>query len=262
MSHSRNLAVVRLIVVFGLITSLFVMLPLPVAQAATVKTGVNATYGICVRPGGISRPYTFGNDSTPDPLYPGSYPITQINYHNVPPFNWIISRGYYEYSTNGGSSWNPYTLDTWVAVAGTQWRFVDTQPGDTTSYNSFGVYWYLQGVPNLISSGGGITPDNPPTDISSDNYFILTGTGVGTTVATLTPTDTGCYQDGYWEIDSQSVPNLFTIAFDSATGNVATLSLGTGALPVAGQTATVTVRYYDLYQTDATGTPIPGQGFS
>lgn len=266
MSHSRYLTVARLIVVIGLVFGLFGVPPWPVARAAAIKTGVPGAYSICVRPGGTSRAWSFGNDSTPDPAWPGIYPITQISYHNVgAPINWTLWRGNFQYSTDGGSSWLPYTVSSstnFVTVSGKIWRFVDTASADTTTANSIGVAWFLQGPPTNVGSGATIIPDNAPTDISSSTNSILVNTGAGTAVATLTPTDTGCTTDGYWVIDSQSVPNLFTISFDAATGNSATLSLGTGSQPAAGQSATVTVRYYDLYQTDGSGVPISGQGFS
>ncbi len=264
-TSSRIYKIIRsslvLILLSSLLTGIVAFQPTGVAEAAVSKV-VSAHESFCVRPGGTSYTWSYGTDFTPDPAYPGQYPIVTINYDNVIPFGWILTRGHFEYSTNGGGSWTTYTLGTYEAVSGKLWRFVDTTPGDTTTSNSIGVYYTLQGPPGTVGSGTSISPDNAPTDISSDNAVIMTNSPAGTDVATLSPTDTGCYYGGYWEIVSQSVSNLFTLSFDSSTSNSATLSLGSGTMPAAGGTATVTVKYYDLYQTDASGNPIAGQGFS
>lgn len=220
---------------------------------------------VFVRPGGTSYSWNFSTGTTPDPNYPGSYAVTSVGYYNVPAFNWVVTRGHFEYSSNGGSTWTTYTMSTsptYIANSGTLWRFVDTAPADTSTVNSFGFSWKLQGPPSSVQTGSSVNPDNPPTGITSDRATLFATLATGAKVATLTPTDTGSTLNGYWAIDSQSVPNLFTLTFDATKGNTAILALGSGTIPAIGQTATVTARYYDLYQTDASGNPISGQGFS
>ena len=96
---NRNLFafVIRIFLVLALIFGSFVVQPATSAQAAGLKAGVPAAFTYCVRPGGTSRPVTYGLDtgatSTPTQIY-------DIEFHNVPAFGWILDRGYFEYSTN------------------------------------------------------------------------------------------------------------------------------------------------------------------
>ncbi|HTJ00596.1 MAG TPA: cadherin-like domain-containing protein, partial [Dongiaceae bacterium] len=249
-------------------TALLILLALGTSWG-TLSAAPDKTYTppptIFVRPGGISYRWNFGTGTTPDPNYPGTYPVTSVGYYNVPAFNWVVTRGHFEYTSNGGTSWTTYTMGTspvYISNSGVLWRFVDTSPSDTTNNNSFGTSWNLQGPTSSVQSGGSIIPDNPPTDITSDKLVILSAAGPGAAVATLTPTDTGSTVGGYWAIDSQSVSGLFTLTNNSTTGNTATLLLGSGTLPAIGNTASVTVHYYDLYQTDTNGAPLAGDGFS
>ncbi|MCQ8119922.1 DUF4347 domain-containing protein, partial [Methylomonas rosea] len=243
-----------------------------VLAAPRVLDGGTAIY---VRPGGTSYTWTYGVGLTPPGLTTNSA-ITDIDYHNAdfPPTgsnsgeDWVLTRGKFQYSTDGGSNWSDYAYPAngntnFVSVAGKIWRFVDNLPGDTTTSNNIGNAYYVTGhFGQSVGTGSSINPDNAPTNIVSDKSYFLSDTTQGTAVATLTPTDTGLTTGGYWEIDSQSVANLFTISSNTSVGNTATLSLGSGTMPGIGQTATVTARYYDLYQTDASGNPVNGQGFS
>jgi hypothetical protein len=220
---------------------------------------------VYVRPGGVSYSWKFDVGTTPNPQYPGTYPVVSVGYYNVTAFNWIVTRGHFEYSGNNGASWTSYTLGegtgTAIANPANIWRFVDTTPNNTTTANSFGCLWNLQSAGNLVTSGSSVVPDNAPTDITSDrsSSVILSTAVQGSPLAKLTPVDTGATFGGAWAIDSQSVPNLFTIAPDSV-GNAATLQLGSAGLPTGP--ASVTVHYYDLYQTDTNGVPISGQGIT
>ncbi|RZI44816.1 DUF4347 domain-containing protein [Herbaspirillum sp. HC18] len=231
---------------------------------------MNTASTIYVRPGGISYTWTFGNGLSPADMT--SYTaISEIDFHDVdfPPGtnDWVLTRGKFQYSTNGGSSWTDYAYPgnniNFVSVSGKIWRFVDNLAGDTTTTNNVGTAWRVAAYPGQnVSSGAVIAPDNAPTDLSTNKTYFLSGSAQGTSVATLAPTDTGQTTNGYWAIDSQSVPNLFTISYDAATGNTASLNIGSGTIPAIGQTATVTARYYDLYQTDSSGNPINGQGIA
>lgn len=227
----------------------------------------NPNAPLFARPNGVSYTWTYGTGTTPDPNYTGTYPVTQVSYHNVgAPINWTLTRGHLEYSTNGGSSWTAYTTapagsTNFVPVAGKIWRYVDTS-ADTTTSQSVGFGYFLSGPPSSVGTGTTAIPDNAPTDIMADRSSVFSGLAQGATLANLTPVDTGDSQGGYWAIDSQSVPNLFAVSFDSTKGNACKLTLGTGTMPAVGQTATVTARYYDVFQTDAAGAPIAGQGFA
>jgi len=221
---------------------------------------------IFVRPGGISYRWKFGTGTTPLGGYPGSYPVTSVGIYNVPAFGWVVTRGYFQYSADG-ENWTTYTMGTspsYIANPANYWRFVDTSPADTTSMNNFGTSWTLQGPPSSVSSGGNVYPDNAPTNIISDNIaaVILNNAASGSVVATMKPGDTGDTRGGFWVIEEQSVPNLFTISFDRTANNFAQVKLGSGTIPAIGQTASVTLRYHDVYQTDFNGDPIPGEGFS
>lgn len=224
---------------------------------------------IFVRPGGTSYTWYYNTATTPLQGYPGQHPVASVGYYNVEAFDWdwVVTRGYFQYSNNGGETWTTYTLGTsanYIANPANVWRFVDTSPADTTTANSFGTAWTLQGVPSSVSSGGNIIPDNAPTNILSDNLAgtLFNSLQPGDLVATLTPGDTGATRGGHWQIDSQSVPDLFTLQFTNTTGNTAALRIGSGTIPAGGSTVTVTVRYFDIYQTDDSGNPIPGEGFS
>lgn len=238
------------------------------AGFAALPQVFNPNSPIFVRPGGTSFTWSYGVGDTPNPSYPGTYPVTHISYHNVgSPINWILTRGRFETSTDNGATWSTYAhapvgSTNYTTTAGRLWRFVDTSGADTTTTHSVGIGWMLQGVPSTITSGSSVQPDNPPTDLSTNRTTVFSNAAEGDLLATLTPTDTGSTINGYWVIDSQSVPNLFAIAFTRSTGNTAALKRGTGVMPAIGQTVTVTVRYCDLYQTDASGDPIAGQGFS
>ncbi|MCX6954812.1 MAG: Ig-like domain-containing protein [Verrucomicrobia bacterium] len=220
-------------------------------------------FTIFVRPGGTSNSVRIVNGD-----FGGNGILSAIqdySFHDVgPPINFTLTRGQVQYSSNGGASWTTVNtaVQTFVPVAGKIWRFVDTSPADTTYTNNIGEHWHLVSNPGSATGNFNyITPDNAPTDITSNKSAIFSNAATGDTLAILTPTDTGDTRNGYWALESQSVPNLFTLTSDTTVGNTATLKLGTGTMPALGQTPTVTVRYYDVYQNDASGLPIPGQGF-
>ena len=220
---------------------------------------------VFVRPGGTSYVWTVGNSTGPTTT---PTPVTTITYWNVPANSWNLTRGSYQYSANHGASWTTFNVTSspnYMSVAGTIWRFVDATPNDKTTVNTVATAWQLQGFPNsTTSTSTEIIPDNPPTDITINNanISIFNNATTGKTLTTLTPVDTGSTLYGYWAIDSQSVPNLLVLTNDSTTGNTAALNLGTGLASVTGTSATVTVHYYDMYQTDTNGNPISGQGIS
>ena len=221
---------------------------------------------IYTRPGGSSFTWTYTTGTTPATGFPGTYPVTQIGYYNVTAFNWILTRGKFQYAATAAGPWTDMAVNndspSYVTTTGRVFRFVDNKPADLTTQDAVGVSWALQGPPSTVQTGTYVLPDNPPTDITSERYVILNTAAQGSAVAKVTPTDTGDIYGGYWVMESQSVPNLFTLQFDNTQGNTANLSLGTGTLPAVGLTANVKLRYYDLFQTDGNGNPIGGQGFA
>ena len=226
---------------------------------------MNLPTQVYVRPGGTSYSWSYSTYTSGGV----TETIDKISISNIshPAFQWYVTRGQFQYSSNSGSSWTNYVVPTDgftpVSVIGTIWRFVDAMPGNTTHYDNFSNSWITVQTPGSnTSSGGSITPDNAPTDIVSDKLVFLSDASAGLSVATLTPTDTGAYFGGKWTLDAQSVANLFTVASDGPNVRSATLSLGAGALPAIDQTASVTLRYNDVYQTDGSGNAINGQGYS
>ncbi|RZA34473.1 MAG: hypothetical protein EOP92_15565, partial [Lysobacteraceae bacterium] len=105
------------------------------------------------------------------------------------------------------------------------------------------------------------TTDYAPVGILDDRDVLFTTLRTGELAATLTPIDWGLPTGGRWVIDAQSVPGLFSIAYDPATDTTARLIVNDAAkLPGAGTGVTVTVHYYDRYQIDGYGNPLPGKG--
>ena len=173
-----------------------------------------------------------------------------------------LNRGVVEFSLDSGVSWT--ALGTSIPAtnnAPSLMRYRDTVAGNSPAPNS-GTFIAWNNSVGTTTTGFFVAIDGAPTDITSDRNYILNDAAQTVAVATLTPVDTGAVVGGYWAIDSQSVPNLFTIAFNPAVNNIATLNIGSGTMPAVGQTPTVTVRYYDYFQTDGSGNPIGGQGFA
>ncbi len=105
--------------------------------------------------------------------------------------------------------------------------------------------------------------DYAPVGIIDDRDTLLTSLRTGDTAAILTPIDFGVLTSGRWVIDAQSTPGLFTISYNPATDTSARLVVANAALmPAAGTPVTVTAHYYDRYQIDGYGNPIPGRGFA
>lgn len=105
------------------------------------------------------------------------------------------------------------------------------------------------------------TTDYAPVGIIDDRDVLFTSLRTGDTAATLTPIDFGVLTSGRWVIDAQSVPGLFSIAYDPATDTTARLVVANAALmPQAGTPVSVTAHYFDRNQIDSKGNPIPGRG--
>ncbi|MDC7717522.1 DUF4347 domain-containing protein, partial [Vogesella sp. DC21W] len=227
---------------------------------------------IYVRPNGTSNEWVFGNgwfrmNGFPDE----SLPIVSVALGT----DFAIPAGSsVQYSTDGGGSWTNLT-SSYTSVSGKVWRYVDGT-GNTSNYDFTLNYTvnssaYAAGV-QYIGSWLNIKADQAPTEIvptynaatytAGSNPKIFTDLAQGVTLATLTPTDTGNTRLGYWVLESQSVANLFTLTSNTSVNSLATLALGTGNIPAAGQSATVTLRYYDLLQTDGANVPLSNSGIS
>ncbi|NNG23745.1 DUF4214 domain-containing protein [Telluria aromaticivorans] len=107
------------------------------------------------------------------------------------------------------------------------------------------------------------TTDYAPVGIVDNRDILLNTLATGEVAATLTAIDWGQLWGGRWVIDGQSVAGLFSISYNPATDVTARLIVNNAALiPGAGSAATVTVHYYDRYQIDSNGNPLPGKGIA
>ena len=105
------------------------------------------------------------------------------------------------------------------------------------------------------------TTDYAPAGIVDNRDVLLTTLRTGEVAATLTPIDWGQLWGGRWVIDAQSVPGLFSLSYNPATDETARLVINNAnLLPEPGSAATITVHYYDRYQLDGSGNPLPGKG--
>lgn len=105
--------------------------------------------------------------------------------------------------------------------------------------------------------------DYAPTGILDDRDTLFTTLRNGDLAATMTAIDTGLLTGGRWFIDAQHNPGLFSIVYNPATDTSARLVVADASqLPAAGGSTSVTVHYYDRYQIDGSGNPLPGRGFA
>lgn len=230
------------------------LLPAPIIGVDPIS---NTVY---VRPGGISNTWTFGPFNSvgnagagiPD----GPATVNHLGYLNDVPNGFVLTRGKFQYTTDG-TNWVDMVQGSipGPTIAGKTYRFVDQLPADTTTNNSFFTAWDYISYGSSTSTGQNVTVDNPPTDVATIALDYWGTPATGDDLVGLTKTDTGNSNGGVYAIDSQSVSNLFTISGTK-------LALGSGTLPAVGSSSTVSLRYYDYYQTDNTGAPISGQGIT
>lgn len=212
---------------------------------------------IYVRPGWTSPTWTYGGASV------DAAAIVAVAFDTAGADGQQVARGDFQYSADGGKSWSTYALSadapgSYLPAAGTLWRFVDHESGDTASLGSFTMRWQLADG-STVSAAAAVVADNPPAGLVDDRDTVFNTLHAGDPVATLAPIDSGDPGGGRWVIDSQSQPGLFALAPNANGG--ATLVLANGdALPETGLAATAIVHYYDRYQLDTAGNPIPGQG--
>ncbi|MDZ5461527.1 DUF4347 domain-containing protein, partial [Azohydromonas lata] len=179
------------------------------------------------------------------------------------------SAGFFEYSTNNGSTWTTL-VSRWSTFAPPN-SWVRYHANTTATQEvDFGAITCLDPTNSTTAANSGfynggnfkVKLDTAPTDISSDNSTgsVVTDAPVNSTVAKLTGIDSGSGCGGYWAIDSQSLAGAFSLNFDASSSRTAKLQLASKANLVGGQQVSVTVHYYDALQTDTSGNPINGQG--
>ena len=105
-------------------------------------------------------------------------------------------------------------------------------------------------------------PDYAPVGIVDDRDTLFSTLRRGDLAATLSPIDTGLATGGRWVIDAESRPGLFTIDYDPAVDTSARLLIADASKLQPGAPVTVTVHYYDHFQLDANGKPLPGRGIA
>lgn len=105
-------------------------------------------------------------------------------------------------------------------------------------------------------------PDLAPVGIVDDRDTLFSTLRSGDLAATLSPIDSGLATGGRWVIDAQSRPGLFKIDYDPAVDTSARLLIADAAKLQTDMPVTVTVHYYDHFQLDANGKPLPGRGIS
>ncbi|MET1072511.1 MAG: hypothetical protein ABWY11_07690, partial [Umezawaea sp.] len=105
--------------------------------------------------------------------------------------------------------------------------------------------------------------DYAPVGIVDDRDTLFTTLRTGDLAATLTAVDFGVLTSGRWVIDAQSIPGLLRIDYNPLVDTSARLVIANAALlPNAGSPVTITAHYYDRYQLDSYGNPLPGRGFA
>jgi hypothetical protein len=220
---------------------------------------------IYVRPSWGVSTWTYAGTSMPSGA--ASSAVTAVSFDVSTALGQQLTRGELQYSFDSGKTWNVYAAPvdggqgSTIQATGTLWRFVD-KSGDTSTPNTFGVHYTLADG-SVVTLENTVVPDNPPGGLTGENGILFTTLQAGAVADLLSPIDTGALTGGRWVIDSQSQPGLFSIAYNPASDTAARLVVADAAqLPGLGQSAAVTVHYYDRYQLDTNGNPIAGQGVS
>jgi hypothetical protein len=218
---------------------------------------------IYVRPSWGVSTWTYAGTSMPSGA--ASSAVTAVSFDVSTALGQQLTRGELQYSFDSGKTWTVYAAPvdgaqgSYIQATGTQWRFVD-KSGDTSTPNTFGVHYKLADG-SVVTLENTVVPDNPPGGLTGENSILFTTLQAGAVADLLSPIDTGAQTGGRWVIDSQSQPGLFSIAYNPASDTTARLVVADAAqLPGLGQSAAVTVHYYDRAQLDTNGNPIAGQG--
>lgn len=219
---------------------------------------------INVRPGYAS--YTWIHAGTTPT---GASPVTAVAFDAASSLGQASSRGDLQFSLDAGRSWSNYVLPVdgqgaYVSVSGelgaSLWRFQDRQPGDSTTPDSFNVHYRLADG-SIATVENTVVVDNQPVGLTGSYDILFTTMQAGDVADVLLPVDTGALTGGRWVIDSQSQPGLFAIVYDRAVDTDGRLVIANPALlPASGGAASATIHYYDRYQVDAGGNPLPSTG--
>jgi hypothetical protein len=197
--------------------------------------------------------------------YAGASGIAAVAFDASTALGQAFTRGDVQYSQDSGKTWLNYSMPvdgqgTYVATAGTLWRFQDRVAGDATTPDTFGVHYKLADG-SVVMAEYTVFADNQPVGAVGSNDIVFTTAHAGDVVDVLAPIDTGAQTGGRWVIDSQSQPGLFAVSYNPATDTSARLVVADASqIPADGLAAALTVHYYDRYQVDATGKPIPNTG--
>ncbi len=209
-----------------------------------------------VRPGQASSAWSYAG--TP------ASAVTAVAFDAASSLGQAFARGDMQYSQDYGRTWLAYTMPVdgqgaYVATAGTLWRFQDRLAGDGTTPDTFGVHYKLADG-SVVTAEDTVFPDSQPVGIVGGG-IVFTTAHAGDIVDVVAGIDTGDLTGGRWVIESQSQPGLFGISYNSAVDTAARLVVADASqLPAGGLSAAVTVHYYDRYQVDANGNPLPNTG--
>jgi hypothetical protein len=210
------------------------------------------TTSLYVRPGWASSFWSYAD-------------ATAISFDMSTALGQTFTRGGMQYSQDGGKTWIAYTMPVdaqgaYVATAGTLWRFQDTLGADGASPQAFNVHYKLADG-TVVTNVDTVFPDSQPVGAVGTHDVVFTTAHAGDVVDVLRPIDTGDATGGRWVIDGQSQPGLFSIVYNPAVDTSAKLVVADASLlPADGQSAAVTVHYYDRYQIDSYGNPVPNAG--
>ncbi|TQK10604.1 DUF4214 domain-containing protein [Herbaspirillum sp. SJZ107] len=219
---------------------------------------------INVRPGYASTTWNYAG-ATPA----GASPVAAVAFDASSSLGQAASRGDLQFSLDAGKTWSNYALPVdgkgaYVAASGalgaTLWRFQDRQPGDSVTPDSFNVHYRLADG-SIATFENTVVVDNQPVGLTGSYDILFTTMQAGDVADVLLPVDTGALTGGRWVIDSQSQPGLFAVAYDRAVDTSGRLVIANAALlPASGGAASATLHYYDRYQVDAGGNPLPNTG--
>jgi hypothetical protein len=217
------------------------------------------TSTIYVRPGAASYTWSYSGTTSES-----GAAVTAVAFDIAGAAGQQLTRGDLQYSLDAGRSWTTYAVPVdqagaWLPAAGTLWRFVDKSAGDNTTPGSFTAQMQLADN-SVVALDAALVVDLQPVGLVDDRGTVLSTLHAGETVATLNPIDTGALLGGRWVIDSQSQPGLFAVGPVDADGAGTLVIANPAAMPAADMGATVTMHYYDRYQLDANGNPLPNTG--
>jgi hypothetical protein len=217
---------------------------------------------IYVRPGWASYVWSYAGAAMPSGSATSN--ITAVAFDASSFLGQQLSRGNLQYSQDSGRTWLDYTVPldapgSWLPATGLVWRFQDRTGSDSTP-NTFNVHYRLADG-SVVTVDNTVIVDHPPASLVGHNDTVFSTLQTGALVDTLAAIDNGSLTNARWVIDGQSQPGLFALKYDPAVDTTARLALADSALlPAAGLSASVTVHYYDRFQLDTAGNPIPGQG--